>query len=395
MCDNDLIAENLMQNLQITSSVDHDEEDEQEESEDKQEESDEEDEQEEDDDIVEIGVVKRLKLSRFPSPFKTIAGGFPAWLDPINLPSGTSTICGICGDPLQFLIQVYAPSEKESTFHRTLFIFMCPSMKCLLEDQHEQRKHPSNNPSRSVKVFRCQLPRSNKFYASEALDHNDGKVKAALCSWCKTWKGCSVCVNCRSACYCSKKHQAAHWRKGHNFECRNLAVDRQHIESNFAANNTIWPQFKIGIRVEPKDDMMSENGGYATGLSSAGNVDEEFNPLLYSVEADADTRSWAIFEERVSRVPGQVLRYCRNVGASPLWPISSNRPSETDVPRCCYCGGPRCFEFQIMPQLLHHFGVQNDENSLDWSTIVIYTCEASCDGSMAYKEEFAWVQLLN
>lgn len=48
---------------------------------------------------------------------------------------------------------------------------------------------------------------------------------------------------------------------------------------------------------------------------------------------------------------------------------------------------------QILPQLLYYFGVQNDVNSLDWSTIVIYTCEASCDESMAYKEEFAWVQL--
>lgn len=58
-----------------------------------------------------------------------------------------------------------------------------------------------------------------------------------------------------------------------------------------------------------------------------------------------------------------------------------------------------------MPQLLHYFKVDDDVNSLDWSTIVIYTCEASCDESMPYKEEascdesmpykeeFAWVQV--
>ncbi|KAK1362903.1 hypothetical protein POM88_038464 [Heracleum sosnowskyi] len=78
--------------------------------------------------------------------------------------------------------------------------------------------------------------------------------------------------------------------------------------------------------------------------------------------------------------------------SSPLWPMSSGRPSETDVPKCSYCGGPCCFELQIMPQLLHKFGMENGVNSLDWSTIVIYTCEASCDESIAYKEEFAWVQ---
>lgn len=29
-----------------------------------------------------------------------------AWLDPINLPSGKSCVCDICGNPMQFLLQV-------------------------------------------------------------------------------------------------------------------------------------------------------------------------------------------------------------------------------------------------------------------------------------------------
>ena len=48
---------------------------------------------------------------------------------------------------------------------------------------------------------------------------------------------------------------------------------------------------------------------------------------------------------------------------------------------------------QILPQLLYYFGVKNDADSLDWATIVIYTCADSCEGSVSYKEEFAWVQL--
>jgi hypothetical protein len=53
-----------------------------------------------------------LFLLRFasPSPFF-----FPhvqaivclqAWLDPINLPQGEDMLCGICHNPLQFLLQV-------------------------------------------------------------------------------------------------------------------------------------------------------------------------------------------------------------------------------------------------------------------------------------------------
>jgi pre-rRNA-processing protein TSR4 len=29
-----------------------------------------------------------------------------AWLDPVNLPSGKSSCCGFCGEPLQFVLQV-------------------------------------------------------------------------------------------------------------------------------------------------------------------------------------------------------------------------------------------------------------------------------------------------
>ncbi|CAL5425955.1 unnamed protein product [Camellia sinensis] len=108
-------------------------------------------------------------------------------------------------------------------------------------------------------------------------------------------------------------------------------------------------------------------------------------------QGDGDRKSWASFQERIARAPEQVLRYYRR--AKPLWPIYSGRPSETDITKCSYCGGPRGFEFQILPQLLYYFGVENDVNSLDWATIVVCACEASCEGTGAYKEEFGWAQL--
>lgn len=48
--------------------------------------------------------------------------------------------------------------------------------------------------------------------------------------------------------------------------------------------------------------------------------------------------------------------------------------------------------FQILPQLLFYFGVSNDVDSLDWATMVVYTCESSCEANVSYKEEFVWVQ---
>lgn len=46
-----------------------------------------------------------------------------------------------------------------------------------------------------------------------------------------------------------------------------------------------------------------------------------------------------------------------------------------------------------MPQLLNHLGVDSVEKSIDWGTIVIYTCAKNCDSdTVAYHEEFVWKQ---
>lgn len=342
--------------------------------------------------------------------FPSKAGGVPAWLDPINLPSGRSCVCDICGDPLQFLLQVYAPiSEKESAFHRTLFVFMCPSMSCLLRDQHEQWKRRPEKPSRSVKVFRCQLPRCNPFYSSEPPRHDGddkpSKPGVALCKWCGTWKGDKVCSSCKEEHYCSQKHQVMHWRSGHKIDCQQLRFSSGVPHSNSSnheaasgeiikfASNTLWPEYEVINEEEIEfDDKMADSNGYDSSLISWNKTDDAMK-LSDSYEGDSDKKCWVSFQSRIAKAPEQVLRYCRNDGAKPIWPMSSGQPSKAHIPNCCYCGGPSNFEFQILPQMLYYFGVKNDVDSLDWATIVVYTCGSSCDASVSYKEEFAWVQI--
>ncbi|XP_022157365.1 programmed cell death protein 2 [Momordica charantia] len=373
--------------------------------------TDDDDEDEETEESVVLGFVEKPKnsWSLLPQLFPSKAGGVPAWLDPVNLPSGRSCVCDICGEPLQFLLQIYAPIvEKDSTFHRTIFIFMCPSMTCLLRDQHEQWKCKSEKSSRSVKVFRGQLSRSNPFYSSEPPRH-DGTDKpsesgAARCNWCGTWKGDKVCSKCRTVRYCSEKHQATHWRTGHKTDCQRLCMSSQlssgttnsqheaYIEK--VSSKHLWPEFEIIHEHESEFNMeISQDNSYANSLVRSDRVDDSIQSLLDNFEGDDDRKSWASFQDRLSKAPEQVLRYCRDVGSKPLWPMSSGRPSKADIPKCSYCSGPMCYEFQILPQLLYYFGVKNDVDSLDWATIVVYTCEASCESTVAYKEEFAWVQL--
>ncbi|XP_073062600.1 uncharacterized protein [Primulina eburnea] len=345
-------------------------------------------------------VVKpKNKWSLLRQYFPSKAGGTPAWLDPVNFPSEKSNLCDFCGDPLQFLLQVYAPLSEEWTFHRSLFVFMCPSMVCLLRDQHEQWKRCPEKLSRSVKVFRCQLPRENSFYSSEA-PHEDGTEQpltagATLCNWCGTWKGDKICGSCRKVCYCSGKHQVAHWRSSgssHKVGCQQLETSARSTE--LAASNSLWPEYEITNEDECElDTEMSTDNDTASSIIPRTRVDGSCTKLLKDLEGDDDKRSWAFFQKRISVAPDQILRYSSDAEAKPLWPVSSGRPSRPDIPKCNYCGGTRGFEFQVLPQLLYYFHVKDSEDSLDWATIVVYTCEASCWGNKAYKEEFAWIQL--
>ncbi|CAI9300313.1 unnamed protein product [Lactuca saligna] len=329
--------------------------------------------------------------------FPSKAGGTPAWLDPINLPSDKSYLCDICGEPLRFLLQAYAPlTDKESTFHRTLFVFICPSMSCLLQDQHEQWKHHPDKGSRSIKVFRCQLPRNNQFYSSEAPKNNGSDkplgTSAPLCSWCGTWKGDKICSNCKTARYCSKIHQTIHWSSDHKGQCRSLEGSKD------TAPKADWPEYEI-INEDESEFNTEESTTNEDGNPLITEYDPEFDVKMPELrkallttdnEDEGDTKTWESFRKRIALAPDQVLRYSRHVDSKPLWPMLSGQPSRHEIPKCTSCGSDRAFEFQILPQLLYYMDVKNDTNSLDWATIVVYTCEASCDGSFAYQEEFAW-----
>ncbi|CAO2203914.1 unnamed protein product [Urochloa humidicola] len=342
-----------------------------------------------------------------PQHFPNKAGGVPAWLDPLNLPSGKSSCCDFCGEPLRFVLQVYAPIQsKETAYHRTLFVFMCPSMSCLVLDQHEQGKDRAGDPKRSVKVFRCQLPQDNAFYLLEEPEgcresiglQCAGGPHVQLCHWCGTWKGDKRCGLCRKAYYCSKKHQELHWRTSHKNECHQILGASNDSASVLPdARNvpvfagTAWPEYMVVDETEKPPRSANFDGNELSVMQRLNEPNDM--SLMDEFEVDADNRCWASFLDRISRAPDQVLRYCREANAKPLWAVSSSSLATAAIPSCIYCNGPLCYEFQIMPQLLHFFHVENEPNSIDWATIIVFTCQGSCDQSINYKEEFVWVQL--
>lgn len=107
------------------------------------------------------------------------------------------------------------------------------------------------------------------------------------------------------------------------------------------------------------------------------------------LEAHASSENdkvFAKFKKRISHYPEQVIRYDR--GGEPLY--IAEKPLPTNIPDCEYCGVPREFEFQIMPQLLYEL----KEHDIDWGVLLVYTCRDSCKGESinSYKNEFVFRQ---
>lgn len=302
-----------------------------------------------------------LARHRFPSK----CGGAPAWLEPVGVPSSEELRCAASGRPLDFLLQVYAPDEDagERAFHRAVFVFATPDGAL------------AARPG-AVRAFRCQLGRANAFYGYEPAPREQTSPPALSAAQAAArdarlggWEGAT---------------------DGRRYRELELVVEPEPTdEEDFDA------MLEDGsARVVPEVDLPGapDEEGLAR-MPEGGVLDTSHNP---------ERKQFADFLTRTQRAPEQVLRYRFKDGARPLWPSPAHVPKEGDVPPCPRCGSPRRFEFQVLPQLLHYLGVDDEATgSLDFGSVAVYSCAASCAtapeggasaGDAAYAEEFVWVQ---
>lgn len=145
--------------------------------------------------------------SRF---FPNKIGGPPAWLDLKNLPPVSEILCDDCLSPRHFLCQLYSPvEEKDTAFHRTIFVFVCLSEKCF-----------QLGSNKNFIVFRNQLPRHNSFYPAFA-DGIDLRTDITCSNF-----GCNLCCLCgikeEVQCErCKERFCSAHHENLHTKYCSN------------------------------------------------------------------------------------------------------------------------------------------------------------------------------
>ena len=170
----------------------------------------------------------------------------------------------------------------------------------------------------------------------------------------------------------------------------------------------------------------ASDGGSARAAERPSGGTREDDEDLAAVDDEEVEESFYAFQRRTSAHPQQALRYNRAMYAEPLWAGTAGRPPPGMPPSCPRCGARRNFEFQLMPQLLceleEHGYVESatslatsmlgpqaaragapeaPSDGLDWGTLVVYTCSASCataEGAVAehcgYAEEYVWHQLI-
>ncbi len=315
--------------------------------------------------FVEPCDARLLSRQFFPSK----VGGAPAWLHPVDVPTAKQLKCLYTREPLDFLLQVYAPVDEEPTaFHRSVFLFVSP---------HGGDAHRPG----AARAFRSQLPRVNPFYPDEPADEDgplqelDEAQQRAYDARDDRWADRPTDVG-------------AVVRKPRTFPEYELVVEPETLDDDVDAeeedrrggfSESEGPPGRRGGKLAPSDanqvpEALRERGA---DVSAAELLD-----LERSIQ-DKDQVQLSKFHLRLRRSgdPAHAIRYRFDDGAKPLWPSVTHAPevSKRTVPDCPRCGSPRRFEFQVLPQIINHLGVDSELHSaLDFGSVAVFTCAASC-----------------
>lgn len=346
--------------------------------------------------IIDLGFAEEcedeFRLSAISYPSKL--GGKPAWLRWDKLLTEAQMHCLVCEKILQFLCQIYIPTELSGQqYHRTLYVFCCSNGKC-----YKSTSTKNSSGAGCIKVFRSLMEESDDDLTEEDLDNKvEEELRKAMQDKESLWTTCEVCSLygekrcslCRNVLYCSKEHQVFDWKvNDHKKEC-------QSIRNNSTKNKFLFEEYEIVIEEEPTKDKKSEEDRKLNIDESRlkdlmkdtgpldSNLENEFKKATNTVDENFDK-----FKRRIGREPKQIIRY--NLGGTPLWVSSERIPKEDDIP-ACKCGSQRQYEFQILPQLLNYLGIETTVDSIDWGTLCIYTCKDNCNLE-PYQDEFVWKQ---
>ncbi|KAI8325600.1 hypothetical protein GQ54DRAFT_326946 [Martensiomyces pterosporus] len=342
--------------------------------------------------VVTLGYAEPVDDEFLTETFSSKIGGKPKWLDPTRPLTVDKVLCDECQRPMTLLMQLYAPEDEPvEAFHRTLYVFICRNGTC----------HRSS-ASRCMRVYRSQIAEENDIYEEREADNDDDDVEwvmspnanpANACTVCGL-AGTKACSKCHTTYYCSREHQIADWEAGHRSQCNGegSAGRDQTAEHKRRLVRMLYPEQVIASEEEVFEDDNEDEGSDDDDEDNEGITAEDGAIVPVSNEPVEDShvdvdRAFLLFQRRIQKNSDQVIRYARSPDATeqpePLFVSDSNKPEHgKDVPKCELCGADREFEFQIMPQMLNFLSIDSvDPTSVDWGTLLVYSCPNSCSST--------------
>lgn len=254
-------------------------------------------------------------------------GGTPCWI--AGEPKDIHKLkCDKCGKQLGLLASAVCPVTPG--YDRTLYLYICP--KCGLTGKCFRQKAKSTEDDDVIAVAPAE-PEKPKVEIKAATKDD---LLAALDAF-------------------DKADVAPQKGKGKG------AAKKQKYESG------TFPAYYVDIFEEPEAQldpdmqyvMASSNDSVGSNAEFAHEEDrKDVDPCLIE------------YNERISREPDQVLRYC--FGGEPLL----QDPLKIEVPKCPKCGADRCFELEIIPVFINYLAPNNFD--MDIGPILVYTCSKDC-----------------
>ncbi|XP_006096031.1 programmed cell death protein 2-like [Myotis lucifugus] len=309
-------------------------------------------------------------------------GGLPDALPAVAAPR---PVCEHCRQPLALVVQVYCPLEG-SSFHRLLHVFACPSPGC------------GGGGARSWQVFRSQFLQMREKEVPDTQKQENGLAAEEWCEGADDWGGDNEEAPSPQRTLGFGKDSNSAKDTDWTAQLQDLRLQETHTNAALPvppgegmALPPVVPQFLPHyICVVDEDDYRD-----VVSLDHAHSLLREYQQregidmeqlLSQSLPSDGNEKYektiiksgdkiFYKFMKRISACQEQILRY--SWSGQPLF-LTCPTSEVTELPACSHCGGQRTFEFQLMPALVSMLRSANLGLSVEFGTVLIYTCEKSC-----------------
>ncbi|XP_055094755.1 programmed cell death protein 2-like isoform X3 [Symphalangus syndactylus] len=288
-------------------------------------------------------------------------GGIPDALPTVAAPR---PVCQRCGQPLALVVQVYCPLEG-SPFHRLLHVFACACPGC------------STSGARSWKVFRSQCLQVPEREAQDAQKQENSLAAEDWCEGADDWG--------------SDTEEAPSPQLTLYFG--NDASSAKDIDWTARLQDLRLQDAVLGAaHPVPPGEQMALPPGLPLFLPYYICVadEDDYRDFVNLDHAHSLLRD---YQQREGIAMDQLLSQRYSWSGEPLF-LTCRTSEVTELPACSQCGGKRIFEFQLMPALVSMLKSANLGLSVEFGTILVYTCEKSCwpPNHQTPMEEFCIIQ---